>query len=82
MARKKVAEDGYTIRKGSSQSKVYGSESESSEPMPKRTKYDSEMRQERMKTIDDELKDVTKLLEFKNTRLATAEQNRKYHLCE
>ena len=82
MARKKVAEDGYVFRKGSSRSKVYGSESGSSEPTPKRPKYDSEMRQERMKTIDDELKDVSKLVEFKNTRLAKAELNQKYQLCE
>ena len=35
-----------------------------------------------MKTLDDELNDVTKLLEFTSTRLANAEQNWKYQLCE
>ena len=79
-ARRMVAEKGYNFKKGFSRSKVYGRTETSS--AVKRPKYDKEMRDERIKNIDEELKDITKLMQFKEKRLAQAESSRSYRLCE
>ena len=83
MARKKVADEGYVFKKGRSPSKVYG-ESATEEPAvtPKRPKYDKEMRDERLKVIGEELRDISRILLFKEKRLSQAEAARNYRLCE
>ena len=78
-ARKKVAEEGYTFKKGHSQSKVYG-QSETSRP--KRTKYDEKMREEHIQSIDEELADISRILDFKGKTLSQHEVAKNYRLCE
>ena len=79
-ARKKVAEDGYVFKKGRSRSKVYGVHE--SESTPKRPKCDQEMREERLEAIDEEMKDIARMLQFKEKRLSQAEAARNYTVCE
>ena len=83
MARKKIADEGYVFKKGHSWSKVYG-DSATAEPAvtPKRPKYDKEMREERLKVIGEELRDISRMLLFKEKRLSQAEAARNYRLCE
>lgn len=79
-ARKRVAEDGYCFKKGCSRSKVYGGSGTSS--TPKRPKFDKEMREERIKQIQDDLNDLSRVLAFKEKRLAQCEAARNYRVCE
>ena len=67
---KGVADEGYNFKKGFSRSKVYGRIETS--PTAKQPKYDKEMRDERMKSIE-ELQDITRLMEFKEKGLAQVE---------
>ena len=80
LARKRVAEDGYTFKKGHSRSKIYGQSSESS--TQRRAKYDEEMRDERLQHIEEELVDITKMLLFKEKRLSQHEAAKNYCSCE
>lgn len=80
LARKKVAEDGYVFKKGHSRSKIYGQAASSS--TPKRTKYDEEMRAERLQNIEEELSDISRMLEFKGKRLSQHEAAKNYRSCE
>ena len=77
-ARKKVASDGYVFKKGASRSKDYGVQT----PTPKRPRYAQDMRDERIKAIDDELADINKMMTFKEKRLSQAEAAKNYKLCE
>ena len=79
-ARKKVADEGYVFKKGRSRSKSYGHPV--TETTPKRPKYDREMREERLKAIDEEGRDISRMLLFKEKRLAQAESGKNYRLCE
>lgn len=47
------------VKKGRSQSKLYGS---SDQPTPKHPKYDQQMREDRIKSIEDQLGDVARIL--------------------
>ena len=80
LSRKKVAEDGYLFKKGHSRSKVYGQSDDAS--TPRRAKYDEEMREERLKNIEEELADITRMLHFKEKRLSQHEAAKNYRLCE
>lgn len=80
LARKKVAEDGYVFKKGHSRSKVYGQATSSS--TAKRTKYDEQMREERLQNIEEELLDISRMLEFKGKRLSQYEAAKNYRSCE
>ena len=80
LARKKVADDGYVFKKGHSRSKVYGVSQDSS--IPKRPKYNQEMRESRIEAIDEELDDIQRILQFKQKRLVQAETAKKYAFCE
>jgi len=80
MARKKVAEDGYVFKKGHSRSKLYGQSDSPSKP--KRCKYDEEAREGRIEAIGEELKDISRLLAYKEKSLSQAESARNYKLCE
>lgn len=79
LARKRVAEGGCTFKKGHSRSKVYG---KSVSDAPKRPKYDESMREERIQLIEEELADVTRILQFKEKRLSQHEVEKKYRSCE
>lgn len=79
-ARKKVADDGYVFKKGRSRSKVYGQPDSPSKP--KRPKYDEEAREGRIEAIEEELKDISRLLAYKEKSISQAESARNYKLCE
>ena len=79
LARKKVAEEGYTFKKGHSRWKVYG---KSLSDMPKRPKFDEKMREERIHSIEEELTDISRILQFKEKRLSQHEVDRNYRSCE
>ena len=59
-ARKKVADDGYVFKKGRSQSKQYGQDTAST---PKRPKCDKDMREEQLQAIEEEMKDIIRMLQ-------------------
>ena len=62
------------------QVKVYGKTD--TVPVVKRPMYDEEMREDRLKSINDELCDIDKLLKFKEKRLSHAENSKSYKICE
>ena len=78
-ARKKVADDGYVFKKGQSRSKLYG---QLDTTKSKRPKLDKDMREERLQAIDEEVKDIARMLQFKEKRLSQAEAGRNYKQCE
>ena len=80
LARRKVADEGYVFRKGHSRSKVYGVTP--AENTPKRPKYNQEMREDRLEAIEDELADISRIMQFKEKRLSQAEATKKYSVCE
>lgn len=80
LARKKVAEEGYNFKKGHSRSKLYGKPQ--SDSTPKRAKYNQDMREERMATVEEELSDVARMMQFKEKRRSQAEAGKNYRACE
>ena len=82
-ARKKVADDGYCFKKGKSRSKVYGS-GDDTEPAsaPKRPKLNEQMREERIKELEEDLADVSSHITFKEKRCTQAEIARNYKVCD
>jgi len=80
LARKRVAEEGYNFKKGHLRSKVYGKPQ--SEITPKRTKFNQDMREERMAAIEEELRDVARMIQFKEKRRSQAEAGKNYRVCE
>lgn len=80
LSRKKVAEDGYSFRKGHSRSKVYGLAESSCQV--KRPKFDEAMRDERLQSIEEELCDISRILQYKEKRLSQHEASKNYRLCE
>lgn len=80
LARKKVADDGYIFKKAHSRSKMYGIPQD--ESVPKRPKYSQDMRERRIEAIGDELRDIVRIVQFKEKRLMQAEAAKKYAMCE
>lgn len=76
-ARKKAAEN-YVFKKGRSRSKAYGKP----DSAPKRPKYDKEARDSRIKAIEEEVQDISRILKFKEKRLLQAEAAKNYRTCE
>ena len=79
-ARRRVSDEGYVFKKGRSRSKLYGNPQ--AEAAPKRPKYSEDMREERMATIDEELRDISRIMHFKERRVMQAEAGKKYTICE
>ena len=77
IARQKASEN-YVFKKGRSQSKVYCSP----DSAPKRPKYDKESREDRVKAIEEEVQDISRILWFKEKRHSQAEAARNYRTCE
>ena len=80
---RKVADDGYYFKKGKSRSKVYGS-SDDTEPASttKRPKLNQQMREERIKELEEDLADVCSHITFKDKRCSQAEMARNYKACD
>ena len=49
---------------------------------PKRPKYDNQARADRVKAIEEEVRDISRILQFKQKRLLQAEAARNYRTCE
>ena len=71
-AREKAAET-YSFKKGRSRSKFYGSVDHGTS---KRPKYDKEARESRLTAIKEEVRDIARILQFKEKRLSQAELQR------
>lgn len=80
-ARKKVAEDGYTFKKGSSRSKVYGTSS-NGKSASKRTKINQELREQRLKELEEDISDVSSHIAYKEKRLKAVELLKDYKACD
>ena len=50
--------------------------------MPRRPKFDEKMREERLHSIEQELTDIYRILQFKEKRLSQHEVDRNYRSCE
>ena len=81
MARKKVADDGYCFKKGESRSKVYGS-GDAEPTVPKRLKLDQNIREERVKELEEDIAEISSHISFKEKRRTQAEIARNYKLCD
>ena len=75
LARRKVAEQGYSFKKGYSRSKVYG------DGTPKRPKLDKDMRRQRMDELQEDIEDSSRRISLKEKRVVQAE-TRDYKLCD
>ena len=77
-AREKAARN-YVFKKGRSRSKFYG------DPVcetPKRPTLNKEAREDRLQAIEEEARDILRILQFKEKRLTQAEAARNYKTCE
>lgn len=77
-ARKLVADEGYTFKKGVSRSKVYGNPPTRS----KRSKLNADSRMERIKEVEEDLADIMSQMAFKDKRLGQAESIKNYKVCD
>lgn len=78
-ARKKVADEGYSFKKGVSRSKVYGNVGTNSS---KRSKINQDVRENRLKEVQEDLTDLNAHIAFKEKRLSQAESLKDYKLCD
>ena len=72
LARKKVANEGYSFKKGKSHSKVYGEAGAPSSTL-KRPRLDESMRKDRMDELNENIDDVSGRIVFKEKRRSQAE---------
>lgn len=80
-ARAKVIEGGYQFVKGKSRSKKNG-DSNNAEPAPKRSKCSQQMKDDRVKTIEEESRDLADCIRFKEKRIRSYENMRDYKKCD
>ena len=80
MCRKYIDEGGYQYKKRS-RSKYFGTES-SGEHTSKRPKYDKDMRVERMREIEEELKTLNQHINIKQKRVDQKVTERKFDVCD
>ena len=71
---KRRVNESYQFKKGKSRSKRYGEPS-----LPKRQKMNQSARLERMKTLEDDIKNIKERISFKQKRRQTAEN---YRICD
>ncbi len=83
-ARKKLDESGYGYKKGKSRSKqlVSSSESDESTPAPKRIKTTEALRVKRISEIEEDLKDISQRMGFKEKRREQATLSHQYGICD
>ena len=78
-AHRKVADDEYWFKKGKSQSKVYGSSDDiESAFTPKQPKLNQQMREERIKELEEDLAEACSHITFKDNWCSQAEMARNY----
>lgn len=83
-ARTKILNDGFQFVKGKSRSKKQsGKSDDGGECAPKRRKYISqEVREERLKNIKDDVKDLNEQIYFKEKRISAYENIQDYKKCD
>ena len=69
-------------KKGNSRSKRHSEQSDPGSSKPKRKKLNKEFRIERMKTVEDEIKQLKDHMSYKEKRRQMAEDQRNYKLCD
>ena len=77
-AARKVVDETYQFKKGKSRSKRHNPPS----GLPKRQKVSKTIRLERMKHIEDDIRNIKERIAYKEKRRQTAEGMKKYQLCE
>ena len=77
-ARNRIIEEGFQFKKGKSRSKKLTS----SEPQPKRVKISQDVRETRMKNIEEDIGDISDRMKFKEKRRSVAEGIRDYKKCD
>ena len=81
MCRVHVNESGYQYKKKRSRSKHFGTGSKG-EPTSKRPKFDKDMRAERVREINEELKTLNKHLDIKQKRVDQKVAERRFDVCD
>lgn len=87
-ARKKILDDGFQFVKGKSRSKKRSEHFESSsdldviEPQCKRHKMDRDMRENRLKELDENVKDLSERISFKEKRITACLNISDFEACD
>lgn len=81
LSRAEVQQRGYQYVKGKSRSKRFMSPPTET-PKPTRLKVSADIRQQRIRALEEDLSNIEKQLHFKNKRLQQAENIKNYKLCE
>ena len=76
-AAKIIVNESYQFKKGKSQSKGYGEPS-----VPKRQKINRSSRLDRMKTLEDDIKNINERISFKQERRQAAANSKNYLICD
>ena len=72
-----IVNESYQFKKGKSRSKGYGEPS-----VPKRQKINRSSRLDRMKTLEDDIKNINEQISFKQKRRQAAENSKNYLICD
>jgi hypothetical protein len=80
-ARKKIIDEGFQFAKGKSRSKFL-MDADEQQPPTKRRKLSKDMRQQRMKDIDEDCQDLTERIAYKEKRIVAYENSRDYKKCD
>ena len=81
-ARCKIIDEGFQFLKGKSCSKKGNDSSEQPPHHPKRRKLSKDMRDERLREIEDDCKDISVRIDYKEKRIAMYENSRDYKKCD
>ena len=81
LSRTEVQQRGYKYVKGKSHSKRFMSPPLET-PKATRSKVSAEVRQQRIRSLEEDIANIDKQLHFKNKRLQQAENIKNYKLCE
>ena len=80
-ARSKIIAEGFQFVKGKSRSKKMADPDEQQRPA-KRRKLSKDVREQRLKEIEEDCKDIAERLSFKEKRIAAYENSREYKKCD
>ena len=80
-SRSKIIAEGFQFVKGKSRSKKVAGPDEQQRPA-KRRKLSKDMREQRLKEIEEDCKDIAERLTFKEKRIAAYENSREYKKCD
>ena len=72
----------YNYKKGKNRFKLVDGSDAETPPTPKRPKMDTEMRQQRMQVLEEDIEAFNNQMNYKRKRLQNAEINKRYDQCE